>query len=57
MHIPQQAGKNQLVLFIIGIFLDAVPLTSPSKLDGNFPPFLKIEILELEGFDLDMILV
>lgn len=57
MHIPQQAGKNQLVLFVIGIFLDAVPLTSPSKLDGNFPPFLKIEILELEGFDLDMILV
>lgn len=55
MHIPQQAGENQLVLFIIGIFLGTVPFTSPSKLDVNLPPSLKIETLGLEGFDLYMI--
>lgn len=56
MHIPQQAGENQVVLlFIIGTFLGTVPLTSPSKLDVNFSPSVKIEILGLEGFDLDMI--
>lgn len=44
MHIPQQAGENQLVLFIIGTFLGTAPLTSPSKLDVNFPSSLEIEI-------------
>lgn len=55
MHIPQQAGENHLVLFIIDIFCGTTPLTSPSKLDVNFPPSLKVEILGLEGFDLYMI--
>lgn len=55
MHISQQAGENQLVLFIIGIFLGTVPLTSPSKSDVNFPSSFKIKILGLERFDLYMI--